>query len=74
MRARKHGHVEAVLTAVGRLGMARLLDREPSRERDLCLAMIVGRVLEPGSKLACTRQLHACALGEELRVRGRGSR
>ncbi len=68
--ARKHGHVEAVLTAVRRLGVARLLDREPSRERDLCLAMIAGRVLEGGSKLACTRQLEACTLGEELGVQG----
>lgn len=68
--ARKHGHVEAVLTAARRLGVARLLDREPSRERDLCLAMIAGRVLAPGSKLACTRQLHACTLGEELGVQG----
>ena len=70
VRARKHGHVEAVLTATRRLGVARLLDREPSRERDLCLAMIAGRVLEGGSKLACTRQLHACTLGEELGVEG----
>ena len=70
VRARKHGHVEAVLAAVRRLGVARLLDREPSRERDLCLAMIGGRVLEGGSKLACTRQLEACTLGEELGVEG----
>src|SRR5512144_831744 len=68
--SRKHGHVEAVLTAARRLGLARLLDREPSRERDLCLAMIAGRVLDPGSKLACTRQLHACTLGQELGVQG----
>lgn len=34
--------------------------------------MIAGRVLEPGSKLACTRQLHACTLGEELGVEGAG--
>jgi len=68
--ARKHGHVEAVLTAARRLGLARLLDREPSRERDLCLAMIAGRVLQSGSKLACTRQLGACTLGEELGVEG----
>jgi transposase len=27
-------------------------------------------VLEPSSKLACTRQLHACTLGEELGVEG----
>lgn len=70
VRARKHGHVEAVLAAARRLGLPRLLDREPSRERDLCLAMIAGRVLEPGSKLACTRQLHSCTLGEELGVEG----
>lgn len=70
VRARKHGNVEAVLSAASRLGVARLLDREPSRERDLCLAMIAGRVLQGGSKLACTRQLHACTLGEELGVEG----
>jgi transposase len=68
--SRKHGHVEAVLSAARRLGLARLLDREPCRERDLCLAMIAGRVLEGGSKLACTRQLSACTLGEELGVEG----
>jgi len=70
VRSRKHGHVEAVLTAARRLGLARLLDREPSRERDLCLAMIAGRVLEGGSKLACTRRLQSCTLGEELGVEG----
>src|SRR5213595_3161833 len=70
VRSRKHGHVETVLTAARRLGLPRLLDREPSHERDLCLAMIAGRVLESGSKLACTRQLHACTLGEELGVEG----
>jgi transposase len=63
VRARKHGHVEAVPSGGLRLGLARLLDRAPSRERDLCLAMIAGRVLAPGSKLACTRQFDACTLG-----------
>ena len=70
VRSRKHGHVDAVLAAVRRLGLARLLDRSPSRERDLCLAMIAGRVLDGGSKLACTRQLEVCTLGEELGVQG----
>jgi len=70
VRSRKHGHVEAVLSAARRLGLARLLDRSPCRERDLCLAMILGRVLDGGSKLACTRQLEACTLGEELGVQG----
>lgn len=70
VQARKHGHVEAVLEAARRLGVARLLDREPCRERDLCVAMIAGRVLDPGSKLACTRQLASCTLGQELSVEG----
>ena len=73
VRVRKHGHVEAVLAAARRLGVARLLDREPCRERDLCLAMIAGRVLEGGSKLAhpAAARLHA---GGGAGPGGRGSR
>jgi hypothetical protein len=58
--------VRAVLTAAGRLGLARLLDRQPSRERSVALAMICQRVLAPGSKLACARQLAQSTLGGEL--------
>jgi hypothetical protein len=69
-RSLPHGHVEAVLAAAGRLGLARLLDREPSRERDLCIAMIVSRVLSPGSKLATVRSLSQSTLGAEVGVVG----
>jgi len=65
-RSLPHGHVQAVLALASRLGLARLLDRAPSRERSLALAMIVQRVLAPGSKLACTRQLSQSTLAEEL--------
>jgi transposase len=65
-RSLPHGHVRAVLGAAQRLGLPRLLDRAPSRERSLALAMIVQRVLAPGSKLACTRQLSQSTLAEEL--------
>ncbi|MGH2987875.1 MAG: IS1634 family transposase [Solirubrobacterales bacterium] len=64
------GHAEAVLGAARRLGLARLLDRAPSRERDLCLAMICQRVLRPGSKLATARALSQSTLGSELGVEG----
>jgi hypothetical protein len=57
-----------MLQAAGRLGLARLLDRAPSEERSLALAMIVQRVLAPGSKLACTRQLSQSTLAEELEL------
>jgi Transposase DDE domain len=62
------GHVEAALQMGRRLGLARLLDREPSRERSLSLAMIVQRLLGPGSKLAMSRTFAQSTLGSELGV------
>src|SRR5271169_6872876 len=64
------GHVNAVLAAAGRLQLARLLDRTPSRERDLALALICERVLCPQSKLASARALSRCTLASELSVEG----
>jgi transposase len=69
-RSLPHGHVQAALLMAGRLGLARLLDREPSVERARVLAMIVQRVLKPGSKLDCTRALAQSSLAEELGVEG----
>src|SRR3989441_1457985 len=53
-----------------RLGLARLLDRQPSPERSRVLALICQQVLQPGSKLACTRALAQSTLAEELAVEG----
>lgn len=64
------GHVDAVLVAARRLGLARLLDRSPSKQRDLVLAMICQRALKPGSKLATARSLHQSTLAVELDVEG----
>jgi hypothetical protein len=64
------GHVECVLAAAGRLGLARLLDRSPSRERDLCLAMVCQRVIAAGSKLETTRLFGQSTLASELGVEG----
>jgi transposase len=69
-RSLPHGHVAAVLTACRRLELARLVDRAPSRERSLVVAMIAQRLLEPGSKLACARALGRSTLAEELDVAG----
>src|SRR5919109_1735282 len=49
------GHVQAALLMARRLELPRLLDRSPSRERQLALALIVSRVLAPASKLATAR-------------------
>ena len=64
------GHVTAALTMARRLGLAKLLDRSPCRERDLCVAMIVGRVIGPGSKLGMVRTLGQSTLAQECGVVG----
>jgi hypothetical protein len=64
------GHVEAALLMARRLELSRLLDRAPSRERRLCLAMIVQRVIAPGSKLAMSRACSQSTLARELGVEG----
>ena len=48
------------------LDVERLLGRERCRERDLVVAMICQRLLEPGSKLSATRRFAQTTLGEEL--------
>ena len=62
------GHVNAALAMSGRLELARLLDRSPSRERDLALAMICQRAIAPASKLATVRAFGQSTLAEELGV------
>jgi transposase len=63
-----HGHVQAVLATMRRLGLASLVASRPCRERDLVVAMVAARVLEPHSKLATTRAWHATTLAEECGV------
>ena len=54
-RTLPHGHVEAVLTMIRKLGLEDLIASKPSRQRQLVFAMITERLLFPSSKLANTR-------------------
>ncbi len=49
-----HGHVDAVMTAMRRLDFSGLICSRRSRQRDLVVAMVAARILEPQSKLATT--------------------
>ena len=64
------GHVNAVVVMARKLGLAQLLDRSPSRQRDLAVALICQRVLCPESKLATARALSRSTLASELGVEG----
>jgi len=69
IRSLPHGHVEAVRTAMRRLGFEKRIDGEPSRERDLVAAMAAGRIIAPeASKLAMTLAWGDTTLAEELGV------
>ena len=67
-RSLPHGHVEVVLKMIRKLGLDELVASEPSRRRDLVIAMIAERLLFPSSKLANTRHWHDTTLAEELGV------
>ena len=67
-RSLPHGHVQAVLGMMRKLGMDALLASRPGRERDLVLAMIAQQIVNPCSKLAVTRLWHSTTLAHELGV------
>jgi transposase len=67
-RSVPHGHVQAVLGTIRKVGLDHLIAAKPSRERDLIVAMIAERLLAPSSKLATTRLWNESTLAEELSV------
>jgi Transposase DDE domain len=63
-----HGHVQAVLGTLRQLGLEAMISAQRCPERDLVVAMIAQRLLDPCSKLATTRAWHTTTLAEELGV------
>ena len=68
-RSLPHGHVAAALGTLRAIGLDGGLGPAGDRRRDLVTAMIVSRLIAPGSKLATARGLDpataASSLGEE---------
>ena len=67
-RSIPHGHVEAVLGTIRKLGLDKLIASKRCRERDLAVAMVAEQLIHPCSKLATTRLWHTTTLAEELKV------
>jgi hypothetical protein len=70
IRSLPHGHVAAALGTARKIGLDRILGPRSDRCRDLILALLVGRIVDPASKLAAARALSpataASSLGEVL--------
>lgn len=67
-RSLPHGHVAAVLGTLRSLELDRVIGSRRSRERDLVVAMIVDRLIDPQSKLGTARGIDegTNSLGEAL--------
>jgi len=72
VRSLPHGNVAAVLQTARNIGLDQLIASRPCRERDLIMALIVARLVSPGSKLsACVglgSETAQSTLCEELRL------
>ena len=67
VRALPHGHVLAALGTARRIALDAVLPRRaPQRRRDLALALIVARVLDPAAKLATARMLDPATASHSL--------
>ena len=66
IRSQPHGHVAAVLGTLKDLRLPRLIARRDCPERQRVLALIVARLLHPGSKLATARGLAAATACHSL--------
>ncbi len=70
INSRQHGHVAAIVAMIKKSGLLQDIDRKPSRQRDIVVAMIADRLLHGDSKLAtarhCQSETAATTLGELL--------
>jgi transposase len=65
-RSLPHGHVAAALGTARRIGLDRIVGPSGDRFRDLVLALVIGRILDPASKLAAARGLSAATAASSL--------
>ena len=68
-----HGHVDAVRSAMKQLGFDKLIDAKKSRERDLVVAMVAGRIIAPeASKLGMTQAWANTTLADDIGIADAG--
>lgn len=57
IRSLAHGHVAAVLGTLQKIELDKVLGQRASFQRNLAIAMVVSRLIEPASKLSTARNL-----------------
>jgi hypothetical protein len=72
-RSRHQGQVQAVQDAMNRLGLAGLVAARRSPQREVVIARVVARLLQPESKLATTRWWKTTTLPDLMGVTAMGA-
>jgi hypothetical protein len=69
-RSLPHGHVASILGTLRKLELDRIIGTRRTRQRDLVVAMIVDRIVDPQSKLATARGITqgTSSLGDALEL------
>ncbi|XUP04741.1 IS1634 family transposase [Microcystis aeruginosa FBCC-A68] len=66
IRSLPHGHVMAILETIKKLGLDKIISEKSSRIRNLVVAMIVARIINPKSKLATARGFNSETCSQSL--------
>ena len=66
IRSRPHGHVMVILETIKKLGLDKIIAGTPSRIRNLVVAMIIARIINPKSKLATARGFNSKTCSNSL--------
>ena len=72
IRSLPHGHVEAILQTIKRIGLDNIIGSKRSKSRDIILGLIIQRLIRPDSKLGSLRNFQDStatnSVGSELEL------
>jgi hypothetical protein len=66
IRSVPHGHVAAILETISKLGLSKIISPRSSRQKNLVIAMIIARIINPKSKLATARGFNHLSCSHSL--------
>ncbi|MDB9508412.1 hypothetical protein PN502_15325 [Microcystis aeruginosa CS-338/01] len=66
IRSPPHGHMMAILETIKKLGLDKIISEKSSRIRNLVVAMIVARIINPKSKFARDRGFNSETCSQSL--------
>jgi hypothetical protein len=65
-----YGNVILILTAIRTLGLDKIISPRPCQELNIILALIIGRIIDPATKLATNQWWDSTVIPEELSLYG----